>query len=137
MSDFNILGMEEILDTLERKLGEERTRTVVSKALRNIATNYVAPELEATSQTFRRTGETVRQIVRGNVRFDDYGIPKIKVGWGKGSRWRLEHLQEMGFTSGGKFHTSHPGFGKLQALIDECGEMYPKLAKEELKELVE
>ncbi|CYU68533.1 hypothetical protein [Streptococcus suis] len=141
MSDYQLTGIEQILNALEARLGEANMRRVTSKALRTIAKDHVAPEVEAMARSFVDKGNTVRQIVVGNVSFADYNIPKIKVGWkrsdpGDSPRWNIEHLNEMGFTRNGKFYRPR-GFGKLQGVIDDFGEQYPRLAREELKELVE
>ncbi|WP_153059052.1 hypothetical protein, partial [Streptococcus suis] len=81
MSDYQVTGMEQILHALESRLGEANMRRVMSKALRTIAKEHVAPEVEAMARSFVDKGNTVRQIVVGNVSFADYNIPKIKVGW--------------------------------------------------------
>lgn len=140
MSGTQLLGLEEILNTLEEKLGPDRVREVTSKALRKVAPQ-VEDDLREVSGTFQRTGKIVTHVVSGNVSLADYNIPKVKIGWRKGGRkdrprWNIEHLNEMGFTSKGKFVRPR-GFGKLQGLIDEYESKYPELVQEELKELLE
>lgn len=139
MSDFNLIGLDNILDTLEEKLGEENMRKVSGKALRKIALE-VKPDMEKMASTFKDTGATEQQIVIGNVSWADYYIPRIKIGWRKASdgespRWNIEHLNEMGYTQHGVFYRPG-GFGKLQELVDEYESLYPAMVQEELKELL-
>ncbi|HFU4218407.1 TPA: hypothetical protein ACGO8M_001835 [Streptococcus suis] len=141
MSDFELTGMETVLNELEKRLGEANMKRVVNKTLRRIAKDHLAPKVEEAAKSFiGETGNTVKQIAVGNVSWADYNIPHIKVGWkrspgGESPRWNIEHLNEMGFSRNGIFYKPQ-GFGKLQGIIDEFGDEYPRLAKEGLEELV-
>ena len=139
MADFELEGMEDILNKLESKLGEARVKTVVNKALRSSG-EEVEKDLRAMGYSFARTGATGKQVVKGNVSWADYGIPSIKIGWrsaggGESPRWNIEHLNEFGYTRNG-VGQSTPGFGKMQDLVDEYETLYPKIAQEKLEELV-
>lgn len=134
-----LLGLEEVLATLEEKLGEDRVKVVVNKALRK-AGDEAEKGLTQMSHKFVRTGATTKQIVKGNVSWADYGIPRIKIGWraaggGESPRWNIEHLNEFGYTRDGVSYSPR-GFGQMQNLIDEQEISYPKIAQEELKELL-
>lgn len=137
--DFELLGLDSILDNLEAKLGYDRMKKVVNKTLREVA-KEAGPDLQRKAESFQDTGATVRQVVVGNVSWKNYNIPTIKIGWGRSPagespRWNLEHLQELGYTKDGQFIRPR-GFGKIQELVDEYGELYPAMAQETLKELL-
>lgn len=139
MGDYTLKGVDEVLGELQKRLGPQRVKTVVSKALRK-AGEHVEQDLIQVTYSFNRTGATTNQVVKGNVSWADYGIPKIKIGWrraggGESPRWNIEHLNEMGYTRNGRSYSPR-GFGKLQGLIDEYEGKYPEIAREELEELV-
>lgn len=141
MSDFELNGLEQILTNLEARFGPDNMKRVANKALRNVAHEHLAPDVEEMARSFEDTGATVRQVVVGNVSWADYNIPRVKVGWkktapGESPRWNIEHLNEMGFSRNGVFYEPQ-GFGKLQGVVDDYGDKYPELVREELKELVE
>lgn len=139
MGDFNLKGLDEVLRELDNRLGSSRVKRVVNKALRRAA-DEVEQDLVQMTYSFNRSGATTSQVVKGNVSWADYGIPKIKIGWraaGKGEspRWNIEHLNEMGYSRDGRFYRPR-GFGKLQDLIDTYESKYPEIAQKELEELV-
>lgn len=139
MNEFTLKGLEDVLRELENRLGNRRVKPVVNKALRKAA-EEVEKSLIQRTYTFNRTGATTNQVVKGNVSWADYGIPKIKIGWraagqGESPRWNIEHLNEFGYNRDGRFYRPR-GYGQMQQLIDEYGELYPEIARRELEELV-
>ena len=134
-----LLGLEEVLNRLEEKLGEERMKQVTSKALRKVAP-IAEQDLVNMARRFVYSGATTLQVVHGNVSWADYNIPRVKIGWraaksGESPRWNIEHLNEFGYTRDGKNYRPR-GFGQMQDLIDEYESKYPELVQEELKELL-
>ena len=130
-----IRGMEEIIAKLDKKLGPERCKKVVNKALKR-AGDECEDDLKDMAESFRDRGVTVEETTHSNVSWADYGIPTVKVGWRSGSRWRMEHLQEFGYTRFGKSYNPR-GVGKMRNLVDTYQSKYPEIAQEELKELLQ
>lgn len=111
----SVKGVDEILKNLEAKIGPARTTRVVNKALKNYG-NELKQDVEAAAATYMDTGETHDTVIVSSVK---KGPPKrIEVGWGQGSRWRLVHLSEFGYTRFGKY-VSPRGMGKLQGVVDK------------------
>lgn len=135
MADVELVGMEEVLNNLERKLGSSRVKMVVNKSLRQVG-KEAEEDLKSAVSVFARTGGTVEQTTHSNVSWADYGIPTVKIGWRSGSRWRLEHLQEFGFSRYGRA-VSPRGRGVLRKYVDRYEAEYPKKIQEGLKELVD
>ncbi|MGX7209378.1 HK97-gp10 family putative phage morphogenesis protein [Enterococcus innesii] len=111
----SIKGMDEILKNLEAKLGPARTNRIVNKSLRNYGKKLQQDVQEAVS-SYMDTGETHNTVIASGLK---KGLPKtIEVGWGQGSRWRLVHLSEFGYTRFGTY-ISPRGMGKLQGVVDK------------------
>ena len=62
---------------------------------------------------------------------------QVKVGWGPGSRWRLEHLNEFGlFGMVARIHRmAISEFGKLRVFAEEQKTVYVERMEDKLKEL--
>lgn len=127
----SVEGMDDIIKNIEAKLGSARTTRVINKALKNYG-NELKHDVQAAAETYMDTGETLDTVIVSNVK---KGPPKtIEVGWGQGSRWRLVHLSEFGYTRFGKY-ISPRGMGKLQGVVDKTeGSALQKL-RSELEEL--
>ncbi|MFZ4869301.1 hypothetical protein ACOYX3_13855 [Enterococcus entomosocium] len=127
----SVKGVDEILKNLEAKLGPARTNRIVNKSLKNYGQKLQQDVQEAVS-SYIDTGETHDTVIVSEVK---KGPPKtIEVGWGQGSRWRLVHLSEFGYTRFGKY-VSPRGMGKLQGVVDKTeGSAFEEM-RSELEEL--
>lgn len=127
----SVKGVDEILKNLEAKLGPARTNRIVNKSLKNYGEKLQQDVQEAVS-SYMDTGETYNTVIASGVK---KGPPKtIEVGWGQGSRWRLVHLSEFGYTRFGKY-VSPRGMGKLQGVVDKTeGSAFEEM-RSELEEL--
>ncbi|MFR3687292.1 MAG: HK97 gp10 family phage protein [Enterococcus sp.] len=111
----SVEGMDDIIKNIEAKLGTARTTRVINKALKNYG-NELKKDVEEAVSSYIDTGETHDTVIVSGVK---KGPPKrVEVGWGAGSRWRLVHLSEFGYTRFGKY-VSPRGMGKLQGVVDK------------------
>lgn len=131
MTGAELKGMDDILKKLEQKFGSAKVTRAVNKTL-NTAGDETQKKVEQGVSSFRDSGATVAQVTRTNAR-KIQEVPTVKIGWGQGSRWRLEHLNEFGYTRHGKFVRPR-GFGVLQRVIDSEKTEYPERIKKGLKE---
>ncbi|KAF1303668.1 HK97 gp10 family phage protein [Enterococcus sp. JM9B] len=126
-----VTGTDQIIANLEKKLGKSRTTRVVNKALRKTGEN-VKRDVEDAASSYIDTGETHETVIVSNVK---KGPPKqIQVGWGEGSRWRLVHLNEFGYTRYGKYIRPR-GMGKLQGVVDKTEATALQEMRSEMEEL--
>lgn len=126
-----VTGTEEIIKNIEAKLGKVRATRVINKALRNYG-KELQQDVKAAVASYIDTGETYETVIVSSVR---RGPPKqILIGWGQGSRWRLVHLSEFGYTRYGRYIRPR-GMGKLQGVVDKAeGSAFEKM-RGELEEL--
>lgn len=120
-SGVEITGFEEIKKALERKIG----RSAMISASREFSTTvgkYGKEIVQNSERSYAKTGQTVKQTTyklnRGIV-----GGYYVVIGW-KGSRRPLVHLNELGYSRGGKFgvHRIRPrGFGKIRSTYKVVG----------------
>lgn len=127
----SVEGLDNILKNLEAKLGERRTTRVVNKALRSAGEKSQKIVEDATA-TYIRTGETNETVIASNIKKNPY--KSIEIGWGAGSRWRLVHLSEFGYTRYGKYVRPR-GMGQLRGAVDEIESTIVPEMQKELKEL--
>ena len=126
-----ITGTDQIIANLEKKLGSARTTRVVNKALRKYGETLKNDVQDAVS-SYIDTGETHDTVIASNVK---KGPPKrVEVGWGQGSRWRLVHLNEFGYTRYGKYIRPR-GMGKLQGVVDKTEATALQEMRSEMEEL--
>lgn len=127
----SVTGTEDILKNIEAKLGKTRATRVINKALRNYG-KELKQDVETAVSSYIDTGETHDTVIASGIK---KGPPKeVQVGWGAGSRWRLVHLNEFGYTRFGKYQSPR-GMGKLQGVVDKTeGSAFEKM-RSELEEL--
>jgi len=128
-----ITGVDEVLDKLAEKFSPAKLARVENAALR-VAGRRVAVELKNAVASYRDTGQTVLQVSVGDPRSAG-GIRRIKIGWHAGSRWRLVHLNEFGYTRGGRTYSPR-GMGKIQGAYDSSREPAKELQRHELEKLL-
>lgn len=131
----SVTGVEEVILNLNNKLGTGR-RNQISREAINYAAEKAEEELKEAMSSFEDTGATVAQTTHSKARKVGGEFFQTKVGWGAGSRWRLEHLNEFGYTRWGRTYRPR-GFGKLRAYAIAEQERFKKNLAEKLKELAE
>ncbi len=132
----NITGMDEVLAKLASKLSPAKLSRVEGEALK-VAGRLTAVQLKRAVASYKDTGATVQEITVSNPRTVG-GVKTIKIGWsGSGSRqrWRLVHLNEFGYTRGGKTFSPR-GMGKIQATYDAVKQPAKAIEAKELKKLL-
>ena len=126
-------GFDEVIDKLTEKFSPGKLSRVENNALR-VAGRRVAVELKNAVASYRDTGKTVLQVTVGTPRSRG-GIRTIKIGWHAGDRWRLVHLNELGYTRFGKTYSPR-GLGKIQGAYDSSREPAKALERAELMKLL-
>lgn len=127
----SVTGTEDILKNIEAKLGKTRATRVINKALRNYG-KELKQDVETAVSNYIDTGETHDTVIASGIK---KGPPKeVQVGWGAGSRWRLVHLNEFGYTRFGKYQSPR-GMGKLQGVVDKTEDSAFEKMRSELEEL--
>ena len=126
-SGAELKGADEILKRLESKLGDAKIKRIANRSLKDTAKEMEVTFKEAVS-VYKRTGETVSSVTSGGVS-NASGMPKIKLGFGAGSRWRLVHLNEFGYA---KNH--HPrGFGVIRRYYESNKQTYKIKMSEKIR----
>lgn len=126
-------GVDEVISKLAEKLSPAKLTRAENSALR-VAGRRVAVELKNAVASYKDTGKTVLQVSVGNPRSRG-GVRTIKIGWHAGDRWRLVHLNELGYTRFGKTYSPR-GMGKIQGAYDSAREPAKVLERAELKKLL-
>ncbi|MGQ9412206.1 hypothetical protein [Streptococcus pluranimalium] len=120
-------GLEEVVKTMEKELGESKVNRVVNKALRETS-EIIEPQFKSAVSVYKDTGATVNSVVTSGVR-RDMGIPGIKLGF-TSPRWQLVHLQELGYSK----NRSPRGFGVIRRFSSHLEGIYPHLIEPKIKE---
>ncbi|HEM3878458.1 hypothetical protein Q7V72_03300 [Streptococcus suis] len=118
-SGVKITGIDELLANMERELGEAKVNRVVNKALRETG-QEILPDFKAELSSFRDSGLTIEEATLSGVSRST-GVPMIKLGFGDGSRWRLAHLNELGYAK----NPNPRGFGVIRRFAEKLEETYP------------
>ena len=93
-------------------------RRSANRALKGAATETLE-DFQVALEVFRKTGETIESATVGNVTGAFEGVPMVKLGFGAGSRWRLEHLNEFGYAKG-----PSRGFGVIRRFSEANKEKF-------------
>lgn len=120
-------GIDEVLINLEKRLGEAKVRRAANKALRETG-NETEVKLKAALEVYRDTGRTIDETTVGGVRSTD-GFPLLKIGFGAGSRWRLVHLNELGYSK----NPTPRGFGVIRRFSESQKASYKAKMREKLR----
>lgn len=122
----SVTGLDDILKNIESKLGKNRATRVINKALQETGKEVNEIVKDAVS-SYIDTGETYETVITSSVKNDPH--KHIDTGWGEGSRWRLVHLNEFGYTRFGKYVRPR-GMGELQSAVDKVETIaMPKMQK--------
>lgn len=135
----DIFGVDEAMKELELKFGDKAAKRLTRKALKAGGDVMLEAFEKATAEysdgSGHSTGATNEAVVEEGVRITNQGA-SVKVGFSKNDpkeRWRLVHLNELGYSAHGVFAGSNNavhgsdntafqkprGFGKLQDAWDE------------------
>ena len=121
-------GFDDVLRNIEMHLGDAKVKRVTSRALKAVA-NETLEEFKGALEVFKDTGETIESATVGRVTGLPVGVPVIKIGFGEGSRWRLVHLNELGYAKNG-----HPkGFGVIRRFSESNAQKYKYRIANQLK----
>lgn len=144
-----VTGLDELLKKLDEKFNTHRIAEIETAALK-VSSQTAVVYLKNAVSAYEDTGQTVDEVTAGaTVRKG--GMREINVGWsGSGTRWRLVHLNEWGYTPHGVFagHTNastikgHLGFyaprgyGVIQKTFERMREPIQRLQIMELRKLM-
>ena len=127
-SGADLKGFADVLRNLESHLGDAKVQRVTSRALKAVA-NETLEDFKEALEVFKDTGETIESATVGRVTGLAVGIPIVKIGFGKGSRWRLVHLSEFGYAK-----KAHPrGFGVIRRFSEANAQKYKYRIAKQLK----
>jgi hypothetical protein len=125
-----IRGIDAVVRALEKNLGEQKMNRVVNKVMKEVGQEAEDGLKEAVS-VFKDTGKTVEETTYSLSNAG--GRKQVKLGWGKGTRWRLEHLNEWGYTREGRKIITR-GFGVVQKYVDGLEGSYQTDVRKRLME---
>ena len=118
-SGAELRGIDDVLRNLEARLGDTKVKRATSQALKAVA-NETLEEFKGALEVFKDTGETIESATAGRVTGLAAGVPVVKIGFGEGSRWRLVHLNEFGYSK-----NPHPrGFGVIRRFSEAHAKTY-------------
>lgn len=127
-SGANLKGFDDVLRNLEMHLGDTKVKRATSRALKAVASETLE-EFKGALEVFKDTGETIESATVGRVTGLSVGVPIVKIGFGKGSRWRLVHLNEFGYAK-----KTHPrGFGVIRRFSEANAQKYKYRIANQLK----
>lgn len=118
-SGATLVGFDEVIRNLEARLGDAKVRRSANRALKGAA-NETLEDFTGALEVFKDTGETIESATVGNVTGAFEGVPMVKLGFGAGSRWRLEHLNEFGYAK----KSSPRGFGVIRRFSEANREKF-------------
>ena len=134
---YEIRGTEQLLKAIREKCSGAKAKAAYRKAL-NAGADMIACELNDRYTKVSgpyRTGGTAREVTRGSVRTSG-GIPTVKVGWeGPQGRWRLIHLEEWGYTKGGRQYKPS-SYGLIDRTLRDTKKDYFQTIRGELMEFI-
>lgn len=129
-SGAKLVGMDDVLEKLEEKLGEDAVRRKTNKALR-ATSKEIEPDFKEVVSAYRDTGTTVDAVAVSGVSRAT-GVAQVKIGFGKGypSRWQLVHLNELGYAKKARPR----GFGLIRRFSERLEREYPEKIRSSLKD---
>lgn len=128
VSGAKCVGIDGILKAMEKELGNAKVTRVVNKSLKALS-KEIEPKFREQIAIYKDTGETVESIVVSGIGREE-GIPSIKLGFGAGSRWRLVHLNELGYVK----NRNPRGLGVIRRFSAGLEETYLEQMRAKLQE---
>lgn len=132
---FSVDGLDGIFKNLERKMGREAMLEASERFAKEAgkAGKKIVREVE---KGYSRTGQTIRETTY-KVQRPVAGTTWVDIGWhGPKDRYKLVHLNELGYTRVGKNGISriYPrGFGKLKEAQKIIGDSARMIARKEVQ----
>lgn len=127
-SGAELRGIDDVLRNLEARLGDTNVKRATSQSLKAVA-NETLEEFKGALQVYKDTGATIESATVGRVTGLAAGVPVVKIGFGEGSRWRLVHLNEFGYSK-----NPHPrGFGVIRRFSEAHAKTYKYRVASHLK----
>lgn len=118
-SGAELRGFDNVLRNIDARLGDAKVKRATSRALKEVA-NETLEEFKGALQVYKDTGATIESATAGRVTGLATGVPIVKIGFGEGSRWRLVHLNEFGYSK-----NPHPrGFGVIRRFSEAHAKTY-------------
>ncbi|KXU14599.1 Phage protein [Streptococcus oralis] len=127
-SGATLKGFDDVLRNMEAKLGDAKVRRVANRALKGAAEEMLE-DFKGALEVFKDTGETIESATVGRVTGAMDGVPTVKLGFGAGSRWRLVHLNELGYAK----NRSPRGFGVIRRFSEANAQKFKYRVASRLK----
>lgn len=117
-----IRGINELENAIAAAYSGAKARKIRKDAI-NAGGDAVMGQLKKNFEAFKMSGYSEQEIMRTDARTKS-DIEGLQIGWnGPHDRWRLIHLNEFGYTRGGKQYTPR-GFGVIQKTIEQTKKEY-------------
>lgn len=127
-SGAELRGFDNVLRNIDARLGDAKVKRATSRALKAVAIETLE-EFKDALQVYKDTGATIESATAGRVTGLATGVPVVKIGFGEGSRWRLVHLNEFGYSK-----NPHPrGFGVIRRFSEAHAKTYKYRVASHLK----
>lgn len=118
-SGAELRGFDDVLRNIDARLGDAKVKRATSRSLKEVA-NETLEEFKGALQVYKDTEATIESATAGRVTGLATGVPVVKIGFGEGSRWRLVHLNEFGYSK-----NPHPrGFGVIRLFSEGHAKTY-------------
>lgn len=127
-SGARISGIDDILRAMEKELGDAKVTRIVNRSLKQTAQD-IEPDFRSAIATYKDTGETVDSIVVSGILRSE-GVPMVKLGFGAGSRWRLVHLNELGYAK----NRNPRGLGVIRRFSAGLEDSFPEKIRVKLQD---
>lgn len=138
-NEFNCEGMDELINYFNQYANSDNFQRASKKALKEgaeVVAQSIKNSLETTKDKGYSKGYTVEDITVGTPRKTSTGFV-CKIGWnGEHSRYRLVHLNEFGYSKGGKTYYP-PMLGKVQKGVTDAKDEYVDVVKKTIDEEME
>lgn len=131
MNNVEFKGINETLQSLEKRLGTKKTKNLTRKAI-NTGAEKVEKRLQSDMLVFKDTGYTIDEVVRKNATYRNYKA-EAEIGWnGPHQRYRIIHLNEWGYTRNGR-QIKPRGFGVITKSLKNSEPVYFETVASEVK----
>ena len=131
MNNVEFKGINETLQSLEKRLGTKKTKNLTRKVI-NSGAEKVEKRLQSDMLVFKDTGYTIDEVVRKNATYRNYKA-EAEIGWnGPHQRYRIIHLNEWGYTRNGR-QIKPRGFGVITKSLKNSEPVYFETVASEVK----
>lgn len=123
-------GLQEVEKALNDKYGAQKAGKIMRPII-NKGTKVVQNQLKRDMVAFKDTGATIDENIMQNARIQKDDKIRAQIKWdakGPKQRFHLVHLNEWGYTRGGK-HIKPRGFGVIEKSIRKSSMSYEQIVK--------